>query len=322
MLHAEFEGERMIPDWMKEVEAGPCPHAAASSGGKSFIQKTLDGIFSFLQEAFVSESFSRRDGLMQSLDPRAKLVFVLMLVFALSLTRDIEILIAFYIFELLICHYSRIEVIFFIKRVWLFVPLFTGVIALPMIFNIFLPGDPLVTVARLGPGAHLGPIMLPESIYITRQGVLAAATFTLRVAASVSAVVLLFLTTRQQVIFKSLRSVGVPRLYVLTLEMAYRYIFLLTDMMREIHIARRARTIRPGSLLDEQRWVGSRIGYILMRSLGTSEKVHMAMISRGFNGEVRIMQDFRLSGRDYMAGFASAMICLLLVLVSLNLIGI
>jgi cobalt/nickel transport system permease protein len=312
----------MIPDWMKEVEAGPCPYTAASSGGKSFVQKTLDGIFSFLQEAFASESFSRRDGLMQSLDPRAKLVFVLMLVFALSLTRDMKILIAFYLFELLICYFSRIGVLFFIKRVWLFVPLFTGVIALPMIFNVFLPGDPLAMVARLGPDAHLGPLMLPESIYITRQGVIAAAIFTLRVAASVSAVVLLFLTTRQQVIFKSLRSVGVPRLYVLTLEMAYRYIFLLTDLMREIYIARRARTIRPGSLLEEQRWVGGRIGYILIRSLGTSEKVHMAMISRGFSGEVRIMQDFHLSERDYVAGFASVTLSLLLVLASMNLIRV
>ncbi len=312
----------MIPNWMKEVDAGPCGCNTTSAGGKSFIQKTLDGIFAFLQESFASESYARRNGLMQRLDPRAKLVSILMLVFALSLTKDIWILLAFYIFELLICSLSKIEVGFYIKRVWLFIPLFTGIIALPMIFNVFLPGDPLYQIANLGPGASLGPFALPESIYITRQGVAAATIFTLRVAASVSAVVLLFLTTRQQVIFKSLRTVGVPKIYVLTLEMAYRYIFLLTDLMSEIYLAKRARTIKSGSLIEEQKWVGGRIGYVLMRSLTTSEQVHGAMISRGFAGDVKIMQDFQMHGRDYLAGAASISLCLLLVLISQDIIKV
>jgi len=312
----------MIPDWMKEVDVGPCQCSDVSGGGKSFVQKTLDGVFAFLQESFASESLSRRDGLMQSLDARAKLVSILVAVFALSLTRDMRILLAFYVFELLLCRLSKIEVGFFIKRVWLFIPLFTGIIALPMIFNVFFPGDPLYPVAYLGPRASFGPFALPEEIYITYQGVMAAATFTLRVAASVSAVVLLFLTTRQQVILKSLRTVGVPQVYVLTLEMAYRYIFLLTDLMREIYIAKRARTIKQGSLIEEQKWVGGRIGYILMRSLTTSEQVHRAMISRGFGGDVKIMQDFQMQNRDYLATVASLSLSLLLVAISQDIIRV
>lgn len=312
----------MIPDWMKDVDIRSFPEGSGPAGKRSFIQKTLDGIIAFLQESFASESLSSKDGLLQSLDPRAKLLSILLLVFALSLTRDIRILLAFYLLELLVCHFSKIDILFFVKRVWLFIPIFTGIIAIPMTFNVLLPGDPLVQVAYLGPGAHLGPFALPESIYITRQGLLAATVFTLRVAASVSAVVLLFLTTRHQLLFKSLRAVGVPKVYVLTLEMAYRYIFLLTDMMREIYYAKRARTIRPGSILEEQRWVGGRIGYILLRSLATSEQVHRAMVSRGFNGEVKILQEFRMRRRDYIAGTASVSLSLLLLLASQGIIGI
>lgn len=310
----------MIPDWMKEVDLGPCRCSAVSGGGKSFVQKTLDGILAFLQESFASETFAKRDGLMQGLDPRVKLLSVLVLVFALSLTRDIWILLAFYLFLLVLARSSKIGVGFFVKRVWLFIPAFTGIIALPMILNVFLPGDQLRLIAYFGPGAHLGTVALPESLYITRQGVLAAATFTLRVAASVSAVVLLFLTTRQQVLFKSLRSVGVPKLYVLTLEMAYRYIFLLTDLVREIYFAKRARTIRARSLAEEQRWVGGRIGYILIRSMNTSEKIHQAMLSRGFDGDVRVMQDFQLRGRDWIAGSLATMLGLLMILNTINVV--
>jgi cobalt/nickel transport system permease protein len=310
----------MIPEWMREVDKGPYRRFSASRGGRSFVGKTLDGILAFFQESFATESFSRRRGLLQSLEPRAKLISILSLVLALSLTRDIWVLLAMYILTLLLAHASRIELPFFIKRVWLFIPLFTGVIAIPMTLNLFLPGDILIPIASLGPGAHLGPLGLPDSIYVTRQGAGAAAVFTLRVAASVSAVVLLFLSTPQPVLFKSLRAVGVPRLYVLTLEMAYRYIFLLMDLIREIHTAKRARTIRSGSLLEEQRWVGGRIGYVLTRSLETSERVHMAMISRGFSGEVKILEEFRLRGRDYLAGISAISLSIALVLISQSII--
>ena len=234
----------MIPDWMKEVDVGPCRCSAVYHGKKGFVGKTIDGIFGFLEEAFISESFSRRNGLLQSLDPRAKLISILALIFATSLIGDLRLLIFVYSLTLLFSYLSKIDVWFFIKRVWLFIPIFAGIIAIPMIFNIFFPGDPLVQLVHFGAGSHLGPFSLPESIFITRQGVNAAIIFTMRVATCVSAVVLLFLTTPQQILFKSLRTVGVPKLYVLTLEMTYRYIFLLMDLVREMYVAKKARTIK------------------------------------------------------------------------------
>jgi cobalt/nickel transport system permease protein len=104
--------------------------------------------------------------------------------------------------------------------------------------------------------------------------------------------------------------------------MAYRYIFLLMDMIRETYVAKRARTIKPGSIYDEQKWVGGRIGYILMRSLDTSERVHMAMLSRGFNGDVKILQDFHIRTRDYIAGLSAVSLSLLLILASQSIITI
>jgi len=312
----------MIPDWMNEVNAGSCKCSAASHGKKGFVGKTIDGIFGFLEEAFISESFSKRRGLLQSLDPRAKLVSILAVIFATSLISDLWVLIFIYVLTLLFSYLSKIEVGFFIKRVWLFIPVFAGIIAVPMIFNVFLPGDPLIPVAYLGPGAHLGPFSLPESIFITKQGTMAAVIFTMRVATCVSAVVLLFLTTPQQILFKSLRTVGVPKLYVLTLLMAYRYIFLLMDLIREMYVAKKARTIKARGIIDEQKWVGGRIGYTLIRSLSMSEKVHMAMMSRGFSGEVHIMQELKMTNRDYMAGVVAISLSVVLVLISQNIIRV
>jgi cobalt/nickel transport system permease protein len=147
-----------------------------------------------------------------------------------------------------------------------------------------------------------------------------AVIFTMRVATCVSAVVLLFITTPQQVLFKSLRSVGVPKIYVLTLEMAYRYIFLLMDMVREMYVAKKARTIKSRSMFEEQKWVGGRMGYTLIRSIDLSEKVHMAMLSRGFNGDVKVMQQFKMKNRDYLAVAVAISLSVLLVLISQDFI--
>lgn len=312
----------MIPDWMREVDTEPCQFPEIAHSKKGFVGKTIEGIFSFMEEAFISEASASQPGLLQSLDPRAKLISVLAVIFAASLIGDLRVLIFIYLLTIIFAYASKIDLLFFIKRVWLFIPIFAGVIALPMIFNIFLPGDPIFQIAYLGPGAHLGPFSLPESIFITRQGTLAAVIFTMRVAACVSAVVLLFITTKKQFLFKSLRSVGVPKLYVLTLEMAYRYIFLLMELVREMYIAKKARTIRAKGLVDEQKWVGGRMGYTLIRSLDMSEKVHMAMTSRGFNGEVHIMQEFKFKNRDYLAGGAAISLSIVLVLISQNIIRV
>jgi cobalt/nickel transport system permease protein len=55
---------------------------------KALWERPLRSIFGFLQEALVMESFSKRYGFLQSLDPRAKLISFLMIIFASSLLAD------------------------------------------------------------------------------------------------------------------------------------------------------------------------------------------------------------------------------------------
>ncbi len=313
----------MLPEWMKEVEIGPCQCCAVNIGKKkSFVEKSISGVLNFFQDSLISEDFAKRDGLLQSLDPRVKLISAIVLVVAVSLTRDIRVLFVSYLLILLFAYLSKIEILFFIKRVWVFVPIFAGIIVLPILFNVFMAGDSLITVATLGSGAHLGPILLPSTIYITRQGTMFAITFILRVATCVSIAVLLFLTTQRDVLFKSLRSLRVPKVYVLTLDMCYRYIFLLMDTVRDFFTAKKSRTIRSLSVRDEQRWVAGRVGYMLVKSLDMSNKVHDAMISRGFNGDVKLLHDYAVRKRDYAAIATVLMFSSMLALISQNIIRI
>jgi cobalt/nickel transport system permease protein len=287
----------MIPDWMNRTETEPYHGAASVAKKKSFGKKTIDGALSFFRESLISETFAKRKGLLQSLDPRVKLISMFVLVVGVTFMTSPWVLLVIYLLTLVLAYFSKIEVLWFVKRVWVFIPIFAGVIVIPMLFNVFLAGNVLVPIATLGNGSHLGPIALPSSIYITQQGTIYVVTFILRVAACVSLAILLFLTTKQDLLFKSLRAIRVPKVYVLTISMCYRYIFLLLDTIADLFTARRSRQITSLPTREEQRWVGGRVGYMLVKSLDTSDKVHQAMISRGFDGDVNLMHDNGITWR-------------------------
>jgi cobalt/nickel transport system permease protein len=85
---------------------------------------------------------------------------------------------------------------------------------------------------------------------------------------------------------------------------------------------KKSRSIKSLPLLEEQKWVGGRIGFTLARSLDMAEKVHGAMVSRGFNGDVKIMEDFAMRPRDYVAIVTVLGFSLLLALYSYQIIRI
>jgi len=53
-----------------------------------------------------------------------------------------------------------------------------------------------------------------------------------------------------------------------------------------------------------------------------SEKVHMARMSRGFNGDVKVMQEFKMKNRDFFAVAAAISLSVLLVFISQDIIWV
>ena len=86
---------------------------------------------------------------------------------------------------------------------------------------------------------------LPFGLGLTRQGLMAAAIITIRVATSISLVLLVTLTTPWARLLSALRALGVPRVFVLVIGMAYRYLFVLLAAVQDMYVARRARSIAP-----------------------------------------------------------------------------
>jgi len=290
-----------LPGWfqMNGAVYKPTPGLANKKLRLHFIDRTLKGVAGMLEEFIFAEDQSQKPGLLQGIDARVKLLGVLLLVVCTSLLHSIPPIYGLYGLTLILALLSRIEAAFFIKRVWLVLPLFVGLIALPATLNIFTPGETAVTIFSLEKDYHFGPYFIPPEISMTHQGISAALLLVGRVATSMSLVVLLPLTTSWADLLKAVRSLGVPQIYVQTLGMALRYLFLLSQIIREVHIAKKSRMIRPGKTGTEQRWIAGQVGTLFKRSMQLSAEVHRAMMARGYQGEVRILSVFRIRKRDY-----------------------
>ncbi len=252
------------------------------------IERTLSDIGASLERSLFAEEIARRDGLLQSLDPRGKIVSFLALLMAVSMSRSLPVIVALYGLALTLAWVSRVPMAFFVKRVWLFMPFFTGVIVIPALF--MTPGEALFTFPP------------PIPLAITRAGVVASAFLIARVGVSVSLAVLLVLTTPWNHLLKALTVLRVPHVFVLILGMTFRYVYLLLHTANDMFLARKSRVVGRMNSADHRRWIAASAGVLLGKSFHLSNDVYLAMTARGFTGQVRIAEKLQMRQRDWLWG--------------------
>jgi len=264
----------------------------------NFIERSITGALSFLKESVFADEYSARKGFLQSLDPRVKVISLFLFILQVILTKSILVLWFLYVLCLLLASFSRIGLGFFLKRTWVFIPLFSVFIAIPAIFSVFSPGEAIAIIRIFG-----------LDLLITRQGVNGAGLFLMRVISSVSFAILLSLTTRHFVILRVLRIFKIPQVFVMTLGIAYRYIYLFVEMLENTYQAIKSRVGNSIHYKRGQHIVAWNIAYLWSRSYQLNEEVYKAMLSRGYRGEPLILDDFKVKTKDWLWLIVVAIIC-------------
>lgn len=267
--------------------AHPAPTKRAKRIKPGFVEKTIAGISNNIEQAIFSGENARRPGLLQRRDPRLKVVSFVLLVVAAGLSRSLPVLLGLYALVLLLAALSKLDVSGFIKRVWLGIPFFAGIVVLPSVFFV----------------GHHALFKIPLGLFtlvVHREGVLAAVTFVVRVGVSVSLAVLLILTTRWADILKALRTLRVPSLFIVVLSITYRYIFLLLHTANAMFLARKSRTVAHTSGKEQRWWIVASMSTLLSRSLRMSEEVYQAMLARGFSGDIYTYDIFAMKAGDWL----------------------
>ncbi|HMO58795.1 MAG TPA: cobalt ECF transporter T component CbiQ [Roseiflexaceae bacterium] len=174
--------------------------------------------------------------------------------------------------------WSQVGLLTIIKRAFVALPF--ALVAVSLLFS--RPGEPLFSLA-------LGPLTLTA----TTAGLVAFISVVLKSWLSVQAALTLVATTHFIDLIQALRALRLPAVLVALLAFAYRYLFVLIE---EAQRMLRARAVR-SAVLPGQRsgggigWraavVGQMVGTLFLRSYERSERIYVAMLSRGYTGEFR-----------------------------------
>jgi cobalt/nickel transport system permease protein len=248
------------------------------------VESTLQDFARVLEKAIASEETASKPGLLQTFDPAARIACTVVLIIAVTFCSTLSLALAFFFFAVALALFSCLRLGVLFKRVWLLVFAFTALIALPALFT--TPGAPVAAVG---------------SLEISLQGLRSAAMLVLRVETAVTLTTALILSTHWTALLRALRRFRIPAVMITMLAMTHRYIFLLIETASQMFESRQSRMVGKLRGSEQRRMVGQTAAVLLSKSMDLSNDVYLAMQSRGFRGEVNLLQDEPLKMLDILA---------------------
>jgi len=211
------------------------------------------------------------DTVLHRLDPRAKVLATLFFILSVvSFDRyELSSLFPFFIFPAALVGLGNLPSGFLARKVLLFCPF-------ALVVGIFNPVFDRTVLVQLGGIGISG-------------GWVSCASIVVRAALTFSAAIILLAVTGFPAVCRALECLGMPKAFAVQLLFLYRYLFVL---MEEGGRASRARELRACG--KKGLGIGSYaylLGHLLLRTWQRAERIHMAMLARGFAGEFRIREN-------------------------------
>jgi len=203
------------------------------------------------------------------LDPRAKVIAIIFFVVIVALLTDIFPLIISFILVISLLIISKIPIKHLVKRYALTLP-FAFFASLSMFFY---------------------------------SGQMIALAMFLRISTCVLLLILLSSSTPFFDLLKAAHRLKVPKLILTLLMFLYRYIFVLTEEYQRMRIARKARAFKGGKHLFDRKGMhalSNTAGMVLVRAYQRGVRIYDALLSRGYDGEIKTLTKMRFKGIDYM----------------------
>jgi cobalt/nickel transport system permease protein len=143
---------------------------------------------------------------------------------------------------------------------------------------------------------------------------------------SVQVAILLAATTTMMSLLNALRVYHVPKILVLIFRLMWRYLSIMITKAQRMMRAREARSVEglypAAHALKHLAWrakgTGAMAGSLFVQSLEQSERVYTAMLSRGFDGELRLLPEPPITMKQNLVLSGWVMLCLFLFLLSIT----
>lgn len=294
--------DNRLPEFLLEIRSPVPPKGGGGRVRTPFIDKGIHHIAKVIKTAYVQWETASQDGLMQGIDARVKVLFMVFFLVVVSLKKEAgpEVAIAVFVFALAAA--SRIDLVSYYRRVLFFGFMFGFVIALPSALNIVRLGEVVIPVYSLPKSYDFWVYHIPKDIGFTREGLRGVALLTMRVVNSVSISMLVLFTTPFPEIIRALKVLKVPDTFLMIINLSYKYIFLFSRTVEDMHLAKKSRHVGAVDDAEARRWIAGRIALMFKKTQIKCEELYSAMLSRGFSGDIKLHGFPRAGWRDYAAG--------------------
>ena len=155
---------------------------------------------------------------------------------------------------------------------------------------------PFVAFALLLPFVSSGPKVDFLGLHVSESGLFGAWNILAKATLGVVASIILAATTEPAALLRGLERLHLPKLMVQIMQFMLRYAEVVGSEMTRMRIARESRGY-VGRDLRQLRVMASTAGALFIRSYERGERVHLAMLSRGYAGTMPTFDD-----RDRAAG--------------------
>jgi cobalt/nickel transport system permease protein len=137
-------------------------------------------------------------------------------------------------------------------------------------------------------------------LQVTSEGVLVLGSVALKAFLCLLMLNLLTLTTPIPLLLQALTELKLPPLLVAVIASMYRYIAVLVDEFKTMRRAAASRNLL-GSNRQQRLVVGNMIGSLFIRTYERGDRIHQAMLARGYTGLPPVADLPQSQGRDRVA---------------------
>jgi cobalt/nickel transport system permease protein len=174
---------------------------------------------------------------------------------------------------------ARIPVTYVLRRMLIEIPFLLFALALPL----------------LSSGERIDVLGVQLSV----EGLWAAWNIVAKASLGVATTILLAATTQVSEILHGLERLHVPRAFTSIAHFMVRYGDVVTGEMRRMKIARESRGY-DARWLWQARAIAASLGALFVRSFERGERVHLAMVSRGYDGSMPLLGSGAAGAGEWM----------------------
>ncbi len=157
---------------------------------------------------------------------------------------------------------------------------------------------PFVIFALFIPFVGTGATTTVRGIEVSIDGLWATWNIIIKAVLGASISIVLTATTEVPDILRGLGALKVPALFTSIATFMIRYLELITDELGRMRIAMTARGYDP-RWLHQARPIATAAGAMFVRSYERGERIHSAMLARGFTGDMPVFDRRRASAVEW-----------------------